>query len=81
MVLTPAAKPTLAYAMPESEAKKYRPGAQGPRSATILYIDDHFTLEFPMGHRLLFGALRRSMTACFQVVSARLCDFPDLPLD
>ncbi len=34
-----------------------------------------------MGHRLLFGALRRSMTACFQVVSARLCDFPDLPLD
>ncbi len=28
-----------------------------------------------MGHRLLFRALRRSMTACFQGVSARLCDF------
>lgn len=30
MVLTPAAKPTLAYAMPESEAKNTDPGLKVP---------------------------------------------------
>ncbi|MDZ1459042.1 hypothetical protein M2X71_18960, partial [Klebsiella pneumoniae] len=32
-------------------------------------------------HRLLYWALHRSMTAWLQVVSARLCDFPDLSSD
>lgn len=60
--------------------KNTNPGAQSQVSYNFLF-DNHFTLEFPMGHRLLFRALRRSMTACFQGVSARLCDFPDLSSD
>lgn len=77
---TPAAKPAPAYAIPGSEAKKHQPGRAVQVSYNFLF-DNHFTLEFPMGHRLLFRALRRSMTACFQGVSARLCDFPDLSSD
>lgn len=34
-----------------------------------------------MGHRLLCTTMHRSMTARFQVVTARLCDFLDLSLD
>lgn len=77
---TPAAKPAPAYVIPGSEAKNTNPGAQSQVSYNF-FFDNHFTLEFPMGHRLLFRALRRSMTACFQGVSARLCDFPDLSSD
>lgn len=60
--------------------KNTNPGAQSQVSYNF-FFDNHFTLEFPMGHRLLFRVLRRSMTACFQGVSARLCDFPDLSSD
>lgn len=77
---TPAAKPAPAYAYQGQKQKNTNPGAQSQVSYNFLF-DNHFTLEFPMGHRLLFRALRRSMTACFQGVSARLCDFPDLSSD
>ncbi len=50
---TPAAKPAPAYAIPGSEAKNTNPGAQSQVSYNFLF-DNHFTLEFPMGHRLLF---------------------------
>lgn len=64
----------------QGQKQKNTNGAQSQVSYNFLF-DNHFTLEFPMGHRLLFRALRRSMTACFQGVSARLCDFPDLSSD
>lgn len=77
---TPAAKPAPAMPYQGQKQKNTNPGAQSQVSYNFLF-DNHFTLEFPMGHRLLFRALRRSMTACFQGVSARLCDFPDLSSD
>ncbi len=51
---TPAAKPAPAYAIPGSEAKNTNPGAQSQVSYNFLF-DNHFTTEFPMGHRLLLG--------------------------
>ncbi|MBZ4231399.1 hypothetical protein LAN17_22805, partial [Mycobacterium tuberculosis] len=62
------------------EQKETDPG-NTPQVSSNFSFDGYFTPKFIMGHRLLYWALHRSMTAWLQVVSARLCDFPDLSSD